>query len=83
MTTSERDMLSRAVELVERFGESDGCRGVFPRGAGQWRTVRSLERKGLLVFHGYGRDIDGNGGNEVAIFAPTDAGKLALTEDRP
>jgi hypothetical protein len=78
VTTRQEEMLSRAVHLVDEFGATDACKGVFPRGPGQWQTVRSLVRLGYLTPAGTGRDIDREVDDDVWVFAPTDAGRAAL-----
>lgn len=76
LSIQQREMLERAVELVDRHGAD----GVFPSGVGQRTTVKALERKGLLKYVGIGRNIDGDGSCEVDIWGPTDAGRAWLAD---
>lgn len=66
--------LQRAEALQHRFDA-----GIFPRGAGQHRHFAKLVRLGFLEFYAWGRDIDGEVEQDVAVHRLTDAGHAALT----
>lgn len=76
-TLNETDLgtLRRAETLSRRF-ES----GIFPTGSGQHRHFAKLERLGLLVFNGWGRDIDGERPDDVPVYELTPFAVLVLKQ---
>jgi hypothetical protein len=70
-------VLRRMASLQDRHGYD----GMYPYGAGRWRTFRALDRAGLCQFVGHGRDEDGPGGGpDVPVYEITDAGREALAK---
>ena len=74
LTQPQIDVLERIDELVTKHG----CRGMFPRGAGSWQTMRALARRGLVEYVSTGRDMDGEVYGDVCIYDMTDAGRECL-----
>lgn len=80
LTETQRTML-RDIERI--CGE---CDGYAPHGAGQWCTIRALERAGLVRDDGPcecadGCERAGDCPHDVTGFVLTEAGRLALEDD--
>jgi len=73
LTTNDIDTLLRADTLERQFHA-----GIFPRGAGQHRHFKRLERLGLLCRDGWGRDMDREVEGEVMLYRLTVAGRAML-----
>jgi len=74
LTSNDIGTLERAADLQHRFKA-----GIFPSTVGQRSHFAKLARQGLLVFEGWGRDIDGEVERDVEIYKLTSSGEAALT----
>lgn len=72
LTDKDHSTLEHAAYLRRKFDA-----GIFPTGAGQHSHFRRLARLGLLVFDGWGRDIDGEVEQDVMLYKLTEAGEQA------
>lgn len=75
MTAADLATLRRAEFLHRKFNA-----GIGPRRGGQFAHYRKLERLGLLMFDGWGGDIDGEAEGDVLVYQLTDEGRKALAE---
>lgn len=74
LSETMQDTLAR----IRRLQDEHGACGMFPTGAGQFATLRALEKRGLVRFVGRGVDIDGEReGEELPIWELTAAGREA------
>jgi hypothetical protein len=64
--------------LVRLLSENDLDTGIFPSSIGLYSHFRKLERLGLLVFDGHGRDIDGMHDRDVPIYQLTEDARAIL-----
>jgi hypothetical protein len=78
LTNPQVSYLSRAFDLVLRFGKSDNCLGVHGNLKNGRRVCSRLEAMGLLKFVGFTSDIDGEREGEHPTWACTEAGAVEL-----
>lgn len=75
LSAKQRAVLEACVVVID----SRKLDGYAPRGAGEWRTVRSLARLGLVEHAGFGVDEDGPcDEGEREMYRPTEDGRAAL-----
>jgi DNA-binding PadR family transcriptional regulator len=80
LTRPQRELLESADKWTDNVRH--GTQGVGVHGA-QHRTIRTLEKLGLVEYIGHGTSIDGdNGDPERAIYAVTEAGRKAAEVKR-
>ncbi len=73
------DKMRETLESCREFTDGrSGAVGMFPRDIGQESSMRALLRRGLVEFHGWGRDVDHERDSDVPIYKITDAGRAEL-----